>query len=62
MSFNICCTMLTLYESVVVSVILYAVACWDSGLRVTDTNGLSNFIREASDVEVSKKRNQFKLR
>lgn len=50
-SFNICRTMLKMfYESVVASALLYAVACWGSRLRVSDTNRLNKLIRKASDV------------
>lgn len=45
-SFNICRTMLRMfYESVVASSVLFAVACWGSGLRVADANRLNKLIR-----------------
>ena len=50
-SLNICWTVLRMFEeSVVVSAILYAVACWGSRLRVVDANRLNKLIRKASDV------------
>ena len=42
------------YESVVASVILYAVVWWRSRLRVMDANRLNKLIRKASDVVVMK--------
>ncbi|KAL6471887.1 hypothetical protein MHYP_G00205370 [Metynnis hypsauchen] len=50
-TFTFCRTMLRIfYESVVVSAILYAVACWGSRLRVADANRLNKLIRKAGDV------------
>ena len=50
-SFNICRTMLRLfYESVVASVIFFAVTCGGSGLRVADTNRLNKLIRRAGEL------------
>lgn len=50
-SFNICRTMLRMfYESVVASSIMFAVACWGSGMRVADANRLNKLIRKASNV------------
>ena len=44
-SFNICPTILRIFdESVVVSAILCAVVCWDSRLRVADTNRLNKLV------------------
>ena len=42
------------YESVVASVILYAVVWWRSRLRVMDVNRLNKLTRKASDVVVMK--------
>ena len=50
-SFNICPTILRIFdESVVVSPILCAVVCWDSRLRVADTNRLNKLVWKAIDV------------
>lgn len=51
-SFNICRTVLRLFdEFVVASATLFTAACWGSGLRVADANRLNKpFIRKASDV------------
>ena len=38
------------YESVVASVIFFAVTCWGSGLSVADTNRLDKLIRRAGEV------------
>jgi len=38
------------YESVVVSAVVYAVACWGRSVGVADANRLNRLIRRASDV------------
>ena len=38
------------YESVVASMIFFAVTCWGSGLKVADNNRLNKLIRNAGDV------------
>ncbi|KAL3067607.1 hypothetical protein OYC64_017352 [Pagothenia borchgrevinki] len=38
------------YDSVVASVILYAVVCWGSRLKATDANRLNKLIRKAGSV------------
>ncbi len=50
-SFNICNTLLRMfYESVVSSVLSFAVVCWGSSMKVADRNKLDKLIRRAGSV------------
>ncbi|KAK0135140.1 hypothetical protein N1851_029041 [Merluccius polli] len=50
-SFNVCSKMLELfYQSAVASTIFFAVVCWDSSIRASDSNRLNKIIRKAGSV------------
>ena len=50
-SFNVCSTMLQMfYDSVVFSVIFFAVVCWGSRVKTADANILNKLIRRAGSV------------
>ena len=51
MSFNVCNRLLqSFYQSVVASVLFYAVACWGGYINSRDTNKLNKLVRKASSV------------
>ncbi|KAK0147064.1 RNA-directed DNA polymerase from mobile element jockey [Merluccius polli] len=50
-SFNVCSKMLELfYQSAVASTIFFAVVCWGSSIRASDSNRLNKIIRKAGSV------------
>ena len=50
-SFNMCSKMLEIfYQSVVASVLFFAVVCWGSSIGASDTNRLNKLIRKAGSV------------
>ena len=50
-SFNVCSKMLEIfYQSVVASVLFFAVVCWGSSIGASDANRLNKFIKTASSV------------
>ncbi len=50
-SFNVCSKMLEIfYQSVVASAIFFAVVCWGSRIRASDTNRLDKIIKKAGSV------------
>ena len=50
-SFNMCSKMLEIfYQSVVASVLFFAVVCWGSSIGASDTNRLKKLIRKAGSV------------
>jgi len=38
------------YESVVATVLFYAVVCWGSGIRISDANRLNKLIKKNNSV------------
>ena len=50
-SFNMCSKMLEIfYQSVVASALFFAVVCWGSSIRASDTNRLNKLIKKAGSV------------
>ena len=50
-SFNVCSKMLEIFhQSTVASVIFFAVVCWGSSIRASDTNRLDKIIKKAGSV------------
>ena len=50
-SFDVCAEMLhTFYQSVVASILLYAVVCWGGGITVRDSGRLDRLIKKAGSV------------
>lgn len=50
-SFDVCRTMLNMfYQSVVASVIFFAVVCWGQGIKAADANRLDKLIKKAASV------------
>ncbi|KAK5907927.1 hypothetical protein CgunFtcFv8_016027 [Champsocephalus gunnari] len=50
-SFNVCSTMLQMcYDSVVSSVVFFAVVCWGSGVKTADANRHNKLIRRAGSA------------
>ena len=50
-SFNVCSRLLYMfYQSVVASILLYAVVCWGGGIKIGERNKLDKTIKKASSV------------
>ena len=50
-SFNVCSKLLVMfYQSIVASVLFYAVVCWGGGIKAGEQNKLNKLIKKASSV------------